>query len=349
MGQPFDPGAAPVMLAVILALAPIFALILLGQGLKRFRFVSDAFWPAAEKLTYFVTFPALLVGNLARADLRSLSWYGIAGSVMAATLLSGFAVLVLERSLLKADSLPMGRATASSVFQGSVRPNTYVALAAAAALFGPSGTTITAICIAATVPLVNVMAVSALTHMIPTGRSVGITSVLWGIVKNPLIIACTLGIGLNILSWSLPPVLEPLLDILGRAALPIGLLAVGAGLSLKIYPSPEATTRPKLRHVLTPLLCSAVLKLLFLPLLTGFLLLLISLIAPLFGGTSLDGVTFGTVVLWAGLPCAASAYVLARQMGGDAAMMAAIITWQTLAAMLTLPLLIGALYALKLL
>ncbi len=87
----------------------------------------------------------------------------------------------------------------------------------------------------------------------------------------------------------------------------------------------------------------------FLPVVAGFLMLLASLIAPLFGGQALDPSALGTVVLWAGLPCSASAYVLARQMGGDAPMMAAIITWQTLAAMLTLPLLIGMLYAVGLL
>jgi predicted permease len=340
------------MLPVVLALGPIFALILLGQGLKRLNFLGDAFWPAAEKLTYYVTFPALLLANLSRADLGAVSWQWIAGSVICATLLAGFVLVMLERTLLGADTLPMGRATVSSAFQGAVRPNTYVGLAGASALFGSSGTTITALCIAATVPLVNVMAVAALTRMVPKGRAVGAGAVLLGIIKNPIIIGCTLGIALNILGWPLPPVLGPLLDILGRAALPVGLLAVGAGLSLAVYPvTPQSplSQRPKLRHVLSPLLCSGLLKLVFLPVVAGFLMLLASLIAPLFGGQALDPSALGTVVLWAGLPCSASAYVLARQMGGDAPMMAAIITWQTLAAMLTLPLLIGTLYAVGLL
>lgn len=347
-----DDGYAA-MIEVVYALGPIFLLILLGQGLKRSSFVSNDFWPAAEKITYFITFPALLTGNLARADLSSVAWEWIAGSVVFATALSGLVVILLERSLLKPQALPHGRATTSSVFQGAVRPNTYVGLAGAAALFGQAGTTITALCIAATVPLVNVMAVTALTRMVPRGRSVGVGAIALGIIKNPIILACALGIALNLLGWPLPPVIGPLLDILARAALPVGLLAVGAGLSLKVYAAnEEAANAPQgqrgFRAVATPLVCSATLKLLVLPLIAGFVMLLASISAPLFGGSPMDPVALGTVVLWAGLPCSASAYVLARQMGGDAPMMAAVITWQTLAAMVTLPLLMGTLHALGL-
>jgi predicted permease len=46
-------------------------------------------------------------------------------------------------------------------------------------------------------------------------------------------------------------------------------------------------------------------------------------------------------LLFAALPTATSAYILARQLGGDAELMAALITAQTLLAMLTLPLWLG--------
>ncbi len=57
-------------LAVLGALAPIFVLILLGHLARRLRFVPDGFWPPAEKLTYYVFFPALIVDNLARATFK---------------------------------------------------------------------------------------------------------------------------------------------------------------------------------------------------------------------------------------------------------------------------------------
>ncbi len=303
------------MLTIALALAPIFLLILLGHALKRTRFLPDAFWPPAEKLTYYVTFPALLLGNLAGADLHGLAWGPVAAVAAGATLAAGL-LSVLTRPLLGA-----GPAAFTSAFQGSVRPNTYVGLAGAAALFGEAGITVTAICVAAVVPLVNVLAVAVLTRVVPGRDGPGLTAVLRGIATNPIIRACVLGILLNLLGWPLPPVLKPFLEILARAALPVGLLAVGAGLAMDA-----------LRGAVRPALAASLLKLVVLPVLAAAALAWLGLDGP--GRT----VVAGTVVLYAGLPCSASAYVLARQMGGDAPLMANIISVQTVAAVVTLPL-----------
>lgn len=304
------------MLTVVLSLAPIFLLILLGWGLRRRQFVPDAFWAPAEKLTYFVTFPALLLTNTARADLAGLEWEAVAFALAGATVLMGAAAVAL-RPLAGTDA-----AGFTSVFQGSIRPNSYVGLAGASALYGEAGVTIIAICIAAVVPLVNVLAVTALTRYVPGRAGPGAWPVARGIITNPLILACAFGIAFNALALPLPPVIGPLLDILSRAALPIGLLAVGAGLALDSF---KAAGRP--------LALASTLKLLALPALTAAGLTLLGV----------DGVARGVVVLYAALPCSASSYVLARQMGGNAPLMANIITFQTLAAMGTIPLVIGLL------
>lgn len=300
------------MLTIVLALAPIFLLILIGHAMKRWRFVPDAFWAPAEKITYYITFPALLTGNLARADLAGLAWGPVALVCVAATVAAGLGAYVL-RPLM--GTTGPGFTTA---FQGSIRPNTYVGLAGAAALFGPDGVTVTAICIAAVVPLVNIMAVTVLTRTVPGREGPGLIAVAKGVVTNPIIVACAIGIALNILGWPLPPVIDPLLEILGRAALPVGLLAVGAGLALGA-----------LRTAGRPVLLASALKLLALPVLAALGLAWMEVETA---------AVVGTVVLYAGLPCSASAYVLARQMGGDAPMMANLITFQTLAAVVTLPL-----------
>lgn len=333
------------MIAVVLALAPIFLLILLGHILKRQRFVDDSFWPATEKITYYITFPALLAGSLARASLGSLPWGEIVLCVSGATVLSGVLVLIAG-PLIRPSRDRAGNATLSSVFQGAIRPNTYVGLAGATALYGQQGMTVTALCIAATVPLVNVMAVSALISLAPPEGSPQsplrrLGNIALGIAKNPLIIACAIGIVVNVLGWGVPPVIGPLLDILAKASLPMGLLAVGAGLQLASpTPQPEKLSAGLWRRFWQPFLAASVLKLLALPLLVGGAASAFAL-----AGWPLSSPVIGTMVLWAGLPCSASAYVLARQMGGDAPMMAAVITWQTVLAMLSLPLLISALGA----
>ncbi len=62
------------MTAFSTALAPILALILVGYGLKRARFLSEEIWAGMEKLTYFVLFPALLIRTLGNQTLVGAPW-----------------------------------------------------------------------------------------------------------------------------------------------------------------------------------------------------------------------------------------------------------------------------------
>ena len=55
--------------ALLYSLWPLFALIVGGYALRRWDFPGEAFWPAAERLNYFILFPALLFSNLATAPL----------------------------------------------------------------------------------------------------------------------------------------------------------------------------------------------------------------------------------------------------------------------------------------
>ena len=49
---------------VLQTILPIFLLILTGFILRRTEFPSTGFWPQAERLTYYVLFPALLIDKL---------------------------------------------------------------------------------------------------------------------------------------------------------------------------------------------------------------------------------------------------------------------------------------------
>ncbi len=297
------------MSTTVAALLPVFLLIVLGYALRRTAFLPDSFWAPAEKLTYYVTFPALLVSNLAGADFTGLPAAPLAGVVAGATLLSAGVAVGLGRAIA-ADG--PGR---TSILQGAIRPNTYFGLAAAAALYGETGVTLTAVCIAAVVPLVNLVSVTGMVAW--TGRAApGVWGLLRPILTNPLILACALGIALNLLGVGLPPGLGPSLEILGRAALPIGLLAVGAGLDLGALLAGRRA-----------LVATAALKM-------GLLPAAAALGAGLVG---FPAAATGVAVLYASLPCSPSAYVLSRQMGGDSALMAAIITAHTLLAALIVP------------
>ncbi len=298
------------MTTILTSLVPVFLLIALGFGLRARQFVPDLFWPAIEKLTYFVFFPALLFQNCRRAPLDG------AGSL---ALAMGLGVLGTAALALAARPLVKSGPSFTSLFQGTIRPNTYVGLAAAAALYGKTGTALTSICVAMVVPLVNLLSVLAMLGFGEGGRPKSLLAALKPVIANPLINACLLGLLSNLLFLPLPLAAERFLDILASASLPIGLLAVGAGIEVSALSKAGA-----------PVFVSSALKLAVLPLLTFGLL-------KLFG---LSGEALAAALLYATLPCSATSYVLARQMGGDAPLMASIISVQTLLSMLSMPLLL---------
>ncbi|CCG09447.1 AEC family transporter [Pararhodospirillum photometricum] len=298
------------------AIVAVFLVILLGTGLRRLRLIPDTFWAPAEALTYYVTFPALLVANLANASLDGVPWERLA-VLEALGVGVGAAVLLACRPWLARRGMEDPGFT--SVFQGAIRPNTYIGLAVAAALFGPQGVTLTALCIAVVVPLVNVLAVSCMVRF-GRGQRATLRGFLRGLATNPLILGCVVGLALQVTQTRLPPVVGGFLQMLASAALPLGLLAVGAGLSVRA-----------LGGALVPLGLSSAVKMLLTPAVVG----------AAGWALGLEGAVLAVAVLYAALPCSASAYVLARQMGGDAPMMAAIITGQTAAAAVVLPLILA--------
>lgn len=291
------------------ALGPLFLLILLGAMLGYKRWPSDIFWPQMERLIYFVLFPAMLVGTLATADVGQVPVGRLALVLLGAMGLFGL-LLWCFRGWLK-----LSPAAFTSVFQGAVRFNTYVGVAGAAALHGSLGATTAAVAVALMVPVVNVMCVAG---FVATG-TLGAASVgksTMALIKNPLILACLAGIGLNLSGVGLPGWSQDTVELLGRAALPLGLIAVGVALR------PMALLR-----IDRGVLVTNSVKLLLMP----------ALVLALTWALQLDPVSRDVALLFAALPTATSAYILARQLGGDAELMAAIITGQTLLAMLTLP------------
>ncbi|WP_315983559.1 AEC family transporter [Aliamphritea spongicola] len=136
------------------------------------------------------------------------------------------------------------------------------------------------------------------------------------LITNPLIIGCLIGLTLNLTGIGLTTSLDNLLLMLGKTALPMALLAVGAALRLG-----------NIGSSIEMIAFTSVMQFLFKP------------VAALLIGQwlGLEGLTVIIVVIFMAVPTAPSAYVLARQLGGNAPAMASIITVQTLIAFVTLP------------
>jgi predicted permease len=294
------------------ALLPVALLIALGFVLRRTPLLDAAGWAALERLVYFVLFPALLGLELARADLAGQPLLRLGGTLLLTQLLMAAAV-ALGRPWLR-----LSGPAYTSVLQGVVRWNSYVAVALAPALFGPPGGPLVAVAVAVMVPVANLLSVAALARH-GSGRAAGLTTLLRALLGNPLLLACAAGIAINLAGLPLPALVTEPLTLLARATLSLGLLAVGAGLA------PLAVLR---RPALTLATCAA--KLVAKPLLALLLGRLVGL----------EATALGVAVLACAVPTATSAYILARLLGGDAELMAGLITATTLAALVTLPLML---------
>lgn len=297
------------MLELLLALWPLFALIVAGFYLRRWNFPNEAFWPGAERLNYFVLFPALLFSSLARAPLDNPALKQLALAVMLG-LGIGWLALLLMRRLRGWPAARFGVFT-----QGTLRFNTYLGLAAVGSLFGQPGLTLAALMLALMVPTVNVLSVWSLT----AERGVSVRSLLLPIAKNPLILACLGGALINLCGIGLPGGTDRLLSLLAAASLPLGLLCVGAALK------PE-----ELGREVPALAWSSLARLIGMPLLAWA-------IAQVLG---LPAMETTVLVLFFALPTAPTAYVLTRHLGGDSQLMAGSITLQTLLAAASLPIIL---------
>ncbi|MFP4588328.1 MAG: AEC family transporter [Desulfohalobiaceae bacterium] len=292
------------------ALAPVFFIILMGYGLKAWGFPGDPFWGYVERSTYYIFFPALLIHKLAQAELTQQSALPMLAAILLSILiLAGLLYLIRPWSGLSGPAF-------SSVFQGGLRMNTFVGLAGASALLGDQGLTLSALALMGMVPLLNLLCVPTVAGFSKTGQASWVSMGL-EIAKNPLILACVAGFGLSLLPFALPWSILQIFDLLGRSALPLGLLAVGAGLQIRA-----------LNTNLWGLALSSVVKLLIYPALTALLCSMLSVTGP----------ALTVAVLFSGLPTAASSYILARQLGGDQELMAVTITAQTALSAITLPL-----------
>jgi len=289
-----------------LALLPDFALILLGYALRRWMVaLGDHFWTGLEKLVYFVLFPALLFNAITKTP---LSFAAIPLIGVGATAMLGAMLL----ALLARPLFPLTPISFASQFQCAFRFNTYIGLAVAAKLHGAAGIAAMGLLAGGMVPLANFAAVWMLARH-------GEASVWRELAKNPLLLATVAALVWNLAGWQLPVPAGQFLGRLAEAAIALGLLAVGA--ALKLRGTLGTNGRGAAGYFLG-------VKLLAMP--------LIALAAARHVG--LTGIHFDIALVFAALPTASSAYILAQRMGGDGTRVAWLISAGTLLGMLTLPL-----------
>ena len=299
------------MTAVFAALSPVFLIVALAAVLHRTKVLPQSAWDGMENVTYFIFFPVFLFHTLANASFKDFQVWPLAF-----VLLSALAAMAILLPLIR-HALHIEGPQYSSLYQGAIRWNSFVAIATLAALYGSAGTTLAAVAFAVIIPVVNTLSVTVLArHAGPraTRRIVAKT-----VARNPLVLACAAGIAWQLAGPAIPGPIDSALSVLGNASIALGLFTVGAGLDFG-----RLRTRPDL----LALVCA--LKLLAMPLLmVGFCLLY-----------NVSGPARGVAVVAGAVPTATNAYILARQLGGDAPLMANMVTLTTLLAFATMPIMV---------
>jgi malonate transporter and related proteins len=303
-----------------LLLLPDFVLVVMGYVLCHHTPLNRSLWDGAERLVYYVLFPALLFGAIVRNPLKLESALPL---VTAGLLVVGVGIALSYALAYWPGVSPRLHASGA---QTAFRFNSYVGLAFADRLAGGPGVAWVAVLVAVCVPVCNVAAVWPLARH--GGQHVGRE-----LLRNPLILATVSGLLCNLLfaqlGWQLPSLVDVTLARMGAAALPLGLMAVGAGLQLgALREGPRlAVALMAIRHAALPAVAIAWLWLTF----NVFALKALHL--PL--------AQQPVLVAFAALPTASSAYVLAARMGGHGPYTAGLVTVSTLLAMVALPLWLG--------
>ncbi|MDX5446432.1 MAG: AEC family transporter [Zoogloeaceae bacterium] len=286
----------------LLILLPDFSLILLGVLLRRWMIADNGFWTGVERLVYFVLFPAMLFKALASVSIDMSTTLPLVGAGLT-VMFSGFLLGLVGRPLMGLSGI-----TFASRVQCAYRFNTYIAIAIAGKVHGAEGVALMGALCGMMVPFANIMAVGMLARH-------GQGGLVRELVRNPLVLATLAGLAFNLAGGELPQPANAFFGRLGDAAVALGLLAVGAALR---WSSPGG-------NVLGLSWVVAV-KLALLPAIAWWL------------GRQLgmDGIAFDLLVLFAAMPSASSAYILAMRMGGDGPGVAWLISATTVLAMPTL-------------
>lgn len=294
------------MSAVLIALVPIVAILAIGKVMDVSKVLSQEGWIGLERITYFLLFPALIVSKLAVADFSQIDWRLPVALIAAQCGLS--LITLLAATLLKVSRQHIG-----VYVQSAARWNTFIALALANELLGAEGVALVAVAATVMIPAANLISVCALMHY--AHSQVGPTQLAQQIAINPLVIACIIGILLNVSDIPLPDQAMHVLDLLGQATIALGLLTTGAA----IRSQGSAVALPNL-------ISWSLVRLIGLPLIAVGMGVALALPSEL----------LLIVVICTAVPTAANGTILARQLGADATLAANLIASQTVMAIVTI-------------
>ncbi|MCU1715624.1 AEC family transporter [Pseudomonas sp. 5P_3.1_Bac2] len=293
-----------IFLEIFAVTAPVFAMLLVGAVLKRLGQIDAAFINTATSLVFNVSMPVMLFPAILHADLKTALQPKLLGFFLLATLASFF--LAWAWAIWRVP-----RADRGVYVQGAFRGNNgIIGLALATSLYGDYGLSLGGVLGGLVILSYNTLAALVLAVYSPQAKA-NVWSISKSIITNPLIIGVLAAIPFAYWQVRLPIWLSTSGEYLAQLTLPLALICIGASLSLAA-----------LRESGMLALSSSLMKVLWLPLLAT--------LGAFYCG--FRGPELGILFLFFTSPTAAASFVMAKAVGSNYQLAAAIIVLTTLLA-----------------
>ncbi len=213
------------MIHVLNVVLPVFAIILAGYASGRFRWLGEASTDALNRFVYYCALPALFFGSLARIDPERI----FEPSFLAAYTGGQFAVFVAAFGFARV-AFKNSPAEASLFAMGGIFANSgYIGVPLALVAFGAEGIPPT---IVATVfmTMIFIAIVTVLIETDPLRRTDGAriaSDAARAVLLSPLVMSGLVGLLWSLTGLGLPQSAATFFDLLGTAAGPCALFAIG--------------------------------------------------------------------------------------------------------------------------
>jgi len=291
---------------ILKTIAPIFIIIAFGYVLRSRKMLSDAFISEANRFVFLFPLPFLIFTGIIKANMKGIGWLSVLSLIVPTA-----AVMVLAALSAAAARYRGGKRGSfiQTTFHGNV---TYVGLAVIFYLLGDEGLEKGSLLVGMLILFNNAGAVLALS--LSSGKNRNVMRTVLSILKTPVIIATFAALALASLKVTIPPIVMKSIAIVANIALPMALIIIGCSISLEM-----------LKKTLRPAALAAALKVIVLP---GLAVLFCRLFA-------IDLKEALPAIILLATPTAITAYVMARELGGDTDLASGAVTLTTLVSPLT--------------
>lgn len=289
---------------------PLFVLLFLGNISVRLNWINKTTLNSLNKFIFRLPLPLLLflgIYNMENVDItKSLKM------ILIVVVTLPLITIIIASLLNKFTKLPNPKK--GVLVQAYFRSNIMIfGVPVVQGMYGEKGLAIFSTLLLFAVPLVNILAVFVLEGY--RGHDVKISSLLLGVIKNPLVDAALLGIFFYILKIEIPSIILNPISNLSKTATPLAFIILGGTLEFE-----------SIKKNYKLIIFAGFGRLVFTP-------LIIIIIATTLG---LKGIYLGCLTAAIASPVAVSSFTMAKEMDGDGDLAAQLVILTTVFSLITI-------------